>query len=80
MAILTRVGGFGSRDLHHTLSEIASQSFSESDRLNARLFVKLNQAAIHILSIGCTGRIIIGYPVNENFNTNTKFFAILPGF
>ena len=75
MFILERVGGFRSRDLQHTLRKKLSPSFSDADRKNTRLFFDCDEAARHKLKIGFPGRIIIGYPFNEHFNTNMNFLC-----
>ena len=80
MVILTQIGGFVSRDLQHKLSKKASPSLPDSDQANARLFVKQNQAARYECTIGCPGWAMIRYPVNEIFNTNTKFLLSSPYF
>ena len=57
-----------------------SLQFSLMPTGKASLFVKRNQVVIHKCMIGCPGWIIIGYPLNEYFNTNTKFFLPFPYF
>ena len=47
LVILANIGGFGSCDPQHTLSEKMSPYFPDAERMNARPFVELKWAAIH---------------------------------
>ena len=73
-------GDFGSRDPNHTLIKKTFTGFSDANRKNARPFLKRNLVARHKFPVGYTGWILIGYPVDKNFNTNAKFFAFFPKF
>ena len=75
MFILTRISGFGSCDIQNTISKKVSSSFSNADWENAWLFENFNQVVRHKFTIGCPGRILVGYPFNEHFNTNTVFLC-----
>ena len=78
MVILTYISGFGSRGFQHKLRKKASPSFSNTYCTNDEMFAKRNQVARHKITIGCTGLILIGYPVYKNFNTYAKFLLSSP--
>ena len=80
MVILTCVGGFGSFDLHCTLFEKVYPMFTDSDWAHARIFFKRNKVARHECMIRCPGWATIGYPVENVFNTNMKYFSVLLKF
>ena len=48
--------------------------------MNARPFAERNQAARHKFPVGCPEWNLIGWSVNENFNTITKYFLSSPNF
>ena len=75
MFILERVGGFRSRDLQHTLRKSRFQVSPTPTGRTQGCFFDCDEAARHKFKIGFPGRIIIGYPVNENFNTNMIFLC-----
>ena len=60
LVILIRAGGFRSCDPRHGIIKKASLSFSYSDRKNARMFVKRDQASRHKCMIGRPGWALIG--------------------
>ena len=80
LVILKHAGGFRYHESQHAIIKKASLCFSYSNQVNTRLFIKRNQAAIHKCMIGRPGWDLIGYPVDENFNTSKESFAVSTEF
>ena len=79
LVILTRVGGFGSCDLQHTLIKNTSPISPTLTRQTSD-FSNHNHSARHKCTMGFPGRGLIGQPVNKEFNTNMKFFLFPSNF